>query len=157
MTVPLPPRRRRGRRALIALAVVVAVPLAGYATLRVLLRDDVLRPRLIAAVHQATGRDLTLSGPIGLKLSLVPTVTLEGVALSNAPGGSRPQMLTARRVEARLALIPLFSRRVAFEQVTLIEPDLLLERGAQGQGNWVFAPPAPAEAPPPAAASASAP
>jgi uncharacterized protein involved in outer membrane biogenesis len=150
MAVPLPPRRRRGRRALIALAVVVAVPLAGYATLRVLLRDDVLRPRLIAAVHQATGRDLTLSGPIGLKLSLVPTVTLEGVTLSNAPGGSRPQMLTARRVEARLALIPLFSRRVAFEQVTLIEPDLLLERDAQGRGNWVFAPAPPAEAPPPA-------
>ena len=149
MAVPLPPRRRRGRRALIALAVVVAVPLAGYATLRVLLRDEVLRPRLIAAVHQATGRDLTLSGPIGLKLSLVPTVTLEGVALSNAPGGSRPEMLTARRVEARLALIPLFSRRVAFERVTLIEPDLLLERDAQGQGNWVFAPPPPAEAPPP--------
>lgn len=149
MAVPLPPRRRRGRRALIALAVVVAVPLAGYATLRVLLRDDVLRPRLIAAVHQATGRDLTLSGPIGLKLSLVPTVTLEGVALSNAPGGSRPEMLTARRVEARLALIPLFSRRVAFEQVTLIEPDLLLERDAQGRGNWVFAPPPPAEVPPP--------
>ncbi|MCG7361233.1 AsmA family protein [Roseomonas sp. ACRSG] len=150
MAVPLPPRRRRGRRALIALAVVVAVPLAGYATLRVLLRGDVLRPRLIAAVHQATGRDLTLSGPIGLKLSLVPTVTLEGVTLSNAPGGSRPEMLTARRVEARLALIPLLSRRLAFEQVTLIEPDLLLERDAQGRGNWVFAPPPPAEAPTPA-------
>jgi uncharacterized protein involved in outer membrane biogenesis len=155
MAVPLPPRRRRGRRALIALAVVVAVPLAGYATLRVLLRDDVLRPRLIAALHQATGRDLTLSGSIGLKLSLVPTVTLEGVALSNAPGGSRPQMLTARRVEARLALIPLFSRRVAFEQVTLIEPDLLVERDAQGRGNWVFAPPPPAAAPKPATPAAA--
>jgi uncharacterized protein involved in outer membrane biogenesis len=153
MAVPLPPsRRRRGRPALIALAVVVAVPLAGYATLRVLLRDEVLRPRLIAAVHQATGRDLALSGPIGLKLSLVPTVTLDGVTLSNAAGGSRPQMLLARRVEARLALVPLLSRRLALEQVTLIEPDLLLERDAQGRGNWVFGPP-PAVAPAPSPAA----
>jgi uncharacterized protein involved in outer membrane biogenesis len=142
-------RRHRGRRSLILLAVVVAVPAAGYGALRYLLRDDVLRPRLIAAVQQATGRTLTLSGPIGLKLSLVPTVTLDGVALSNAPGGSREQMLTARRVEAKLALLPLFSRRLAFEQVTLIEPDLLLETDAGGRGNWRFEP-ARAAAPVPA-------
>ncbi|MBO1073837.1 AsmA family protein [Roseomonas marmotae] len=136
-----PPRPRRGRRALIVLAVVLAVPATGYGALRFLLRDEALRPRLIAAVQEETGRKLTLSGPIGLKLSLVPTVTLEGVALSNAPGGSRPDMLTARRVEAKLALLPLFSRRLDFQQVTLIGPDLLLERDAEGQGNWIFAPP----------------
>lgn len=145
-----PSRRRRGRRALIALAVIIAIPAAGYGTMRYLLRDEILRPRLIAAVEQSTGRTLSLSGPIGLKLSLVPTVTLDGVTLSNPPGTSRPQMLTARRVEAKLALIPLLSRHVAFERVTLIEPDLLLEMDAEGRGNWRFAPPQASSAPPPA-------
>lgn len=139
-----PPRRRRGRRALVVLAVLIAIPAAGYGTLRYLLRDDVLRPRLLAAVEQATGRGLTLSGPIGLKLSLVPTVTLDGVAFANPPGASRPEMLTARRVEAKLALLPLLSRHVAFERVTLIEPDLLLEMDAEGRGNWRFTPTRPA-------------
>jgi uncharacterized protein involved in outer membrane biogenesis len=138
-----PPSRRRGRRALVVLAVLVAIPAAGYGTLRYLLRDDILRPRLLAAVEQATGRSLTLSGPIGLKLSLVPTVTLDGVAFANPPGASRPDMLTARRVEAKLALIPLLSRHVAFERVTLIEPDLLLEMDAEGRGNWRFTPARP--------------
>jgi hypothetical protein len=146
-----PPSRRRGRRALVVLAVLVAIPAAGYGTLRYLLRDEILRPRLLAAVEQATGRSLTLSGPIGLKLSLVPTVTLDGVELSNPAGASRPQMLTARRVEAKLALIPLLSRHVAFERVTLIEPDLLLEMDAEGRGNWRFTPPrATTPTPPPA-------
>ncbi|WBV41703.1 AsmA family protein [Pseudoroseomonas cervicalis] len=139
-----PPRRRRGRAALILLGVAIALPAAGWVGLNLLLRDEVLRPRLIAAVEQATGRALTLSGPVGIKLSLVPTVTLEGVALANAPGGSRPQMLTARRVEAELALLPLLRRRLAFERVTLIEPDLLLELNAEGTPNWRFGPPRPA-------------
>ncbi|EFH10454.1 AsmA family protein, partial [Teichococcus cervicalis] len=141
-----PPRRRRGRAALIVLGVAIALPAAGWVGLNLLLRDEVLRPRLIAAVEQATGRALTLSGPVGIKLSLVPTVTLQGVALANAPGGSRPQMLTARRVEAELALLPLLRRRLAFERVTLIEPDLLLELDAEGTPNWRFGPPRPAEA-----------
>ncbi|WP_131829522.1 AsmA family protein, partial [Teichococcus deserti] len=135
------PRRRRGRAALITVAVIVAVPALAWGGLSLLLRDDVLRPRVIAAVEQATGRSLTLSGPIGIKLSLVPTVTLQGVTLSNAPGGSRADMLTAKRVEAELALLPLLSRKLAFERLTLVQPDLLLELDAQGQGNWRFGPP----------------
>ena len=146
------------RRALVVLAVVLAVPAAAYGTLRFLLRDEALRPRLVAAVEQATGRRLSIAGPIGLKLSLVPTLTLEGVALSNPPGASRPDMLTAGRVEASLALLPLLSRHVALEQVTLIDPDLLLERDATGRGNWLFGPPrAPAAPTPAAAAPATAP
>ncbi|MFC7609423.1 AsmA family protein [Teichococcus aestuarii] len=136
-----PPRRRRRRTLLAGAAVLVAVPVLAWGGLNLVLRDSVLRPRVIAAVEQATGRALTLSGPVGIKLSLVPTVTLEGVALANAPGGSRAEMLTASRVEARLALLPLLSRRIAFERLTLIEPDLLLEVDAEGQGNWRLSPP----------------
>ncbi|PWC27137.1 AsmA family protein [Teichococcus aestuarii] len=146
-----PPRRRR-RTLLAGAAVLVAVPVLAWGGLNLVLRDSVLRPRVIAAVEQATGRALTLSGPVGIKLSLVPTVTLEGVALANAPGGSRAEMLTASRVEARLALLPLLSRRIAFERLTLIEPDLLLEVDAEGQGNWRLSPaPSPATGRPEAA------
>ncbi|MDJ0389620.1 AsmA family protein [Roseomonas sp. E05] len=135
--------RRRGRLLLVGGVILVGVPALAWGGLNLLLRDSVLRPRLVAAVEQATGRQLTLSGPVGVKLSLVPTITLEGVALANAPGGSRPEMLTARRVEAELALFPLLSRRLAFQHVTLIEPDLLLELDASGNGNWRFGPPRP--------------
>lgn len=150
------PRRPR-RAALIGAAVILALPVLAWGGLKLALRDSVLRPRITAAVEQATGRALTLSGPVGIKLSLVPTVTLEGMSLANMPGGSRPEMLTARRVEARLALLPLLSRRIAFEQVTLVEPDLLLEVDARGRGNWRFSPaPGPAMDRPDAAMADSA-
>ena len=153
----VPPRRRWLRWTLIALAVLVLLPAAGLAVLVWRFDPDALKPRIIAAVEQATGRRLTLAGPIGLKLSLVPTVTLEDVSFANLPGGSRPEMATARRVELRLAVPPLLSRRVEVRRLLLVAPDILLESDAEGRPNWVFAPaaqpadPAPSTEPPAAA------
>ncbi|WP_372624047.1 AsmA family protein, partial [Falsiroseomonas sp.] len=134
---------RRRRWPWILLVVVVALPLVGFLALRAFVDADTLRPRLVAAVQDATGRDFRV-GDIGLALSLQPTLVLEDVALANAPGGSRPEMLTARRVEVQVALLPLLSRRVEVSRVELEQPDLLLETDAQGRGNWQFAPEAPA-------------
>ncbi|WP_159348046.1 AsmA family protein [Roseomonas harenae] len=138
---PHPGRLRRLRPWLIGLGVLaIGLPLLGYAALWVALRSDAIRPRMEAAVQAATGRAFTLSGPVGLRPSLVPTITLEGPVLANAPGGSRPEMLRARRIEAQVALLPLLSRQVQLKQLTLIEPDLLLEMDAQGRGNWQLGP-----------------
>ncbi len=47
-------------------------------------------------------------------------------------------MATAARVEARVELLPLLSRRVEIARVTLVRPDILLETDANGRGNWQF-------------------
>jgi len=141
-----PPRRRRGWW--IAGGVVLVLPLLGYATLSVLLDGENLRQRVESAVTAATGRRFTLSGPVGLKLALVPTVVLEGPRFANAPGGSQPEMFTARRVEAEVALLPLLSQRLEIRHLTVLAPELLLETDAAGQPNWRFQPAAaPAQAP----------
>lgn len=137
---PGPPIRRRRwlRWVLIALAVLVLLPGIAVAVLVASFDPEALKPRIEAAVEQATGRDLTLAGPIRLQPSLVPTVTLDDVSLANMPGGSRPQMVTVRRVDIQLALLPLLSRQVELRRLTLQAPDILLETDAQGRPNWVF-------------------
>lgn len=143
-TAPHRPRRRVLRWVLLALAVLILLPVGAIAVFVATFDAEAWKPRLESAVEAATGRALTLGGPIAVKPALIPTVTLEDVALANAPGGSRPQMLTVRRVEVRLALLPLLSRRIEVRRLVLVEPDLLLETDAQGRPNWVFAPPAAA-------------
>jgi uncharacterized protein involved in outer membrane biogenesis len=96
------------------------------------------KDRIIDAVRRATGRELVLAGPLRLSLGWTPTIEAEDAALSNRPGGSRPQMATVARLEASVALIPLLSRRVEIESVTLDRPDILLETDSQGIGNWQF-------------------
>ena len=151
-----PPRQgstRRMRPWLIGLLVVVlGVPATLYAALLLVLNSDAVRPRVEAAVGAATGRGFTLSGPVGIKPSLVPVITLDGPVLANAPGGSRPDMLRARRIEAEVALVPLLSRRVELRRLAILGADLLLETDAGGRGNWQFArAPRPEAAPGPAA------
>ena len=115
-----------------------------------------LKPALTAAVEKATGRTLTVSGRIGLGVSMTPLVTLDDVALSNPPGFSRPDFIRAERVELRLAFAPLLERRIEILQVRVTRPDILLETSASGRPNWVFDRPfqlASSRAPTPAASS----
>ncbi len=153
---PEPPRRRRhwGRALLMALLVVILVPVVAAAILYATVDPNLLKPRIAAAVERATGRTLTLAGPIAWQLAPEPMLTATDVGLSNPPGASRPQMLTVRSVAIRIAWLPLLSGEVQISGLRLIGPDIRLERSAQGVPNWLFTPQA---RPSGAAASAPAP
>ena len=87
---------------------------------------------------RATGRELSLNGPISLKWSLVPTIEARDVALANFDGGSRPQMVTAQSIEAEVALLPLLSNCIEIPRLMVIKPDVLIETTRDGRGNWLF-------------------
>lgn len=91
-----------------------------------------------ARVKNATGRELTIAGGIDLELGLVPKLVVKDVRLGNAPGAREPQMLTAKRVEAEVALLPLLRRRFEVVRLNLVEPVIALETDAHGKGNWEF-------------------
>ena len=96
---------------------------------------------LAARVKADTGRTLSVGGPVEIKLSLEPKVVLPNVAFANAPGRKPAQMLTAKRIEAQIALLPLLSRRFEVVQFILVEPTIALETDASGRGNWDFGKP----------------
>ncbi len=92
-------------------------------------------------VKAATGRDLEVRGGIHLKLGLEPKLVVEDVAFGNAPWAKQPQMLTAKQVEASVALLPLLRKHFEVTRLKLIAPTIALETDAAGKGNWEFAPP----------------
>jgi len=89
-------------------------------------------------VKDATGRDLVIRGGIDFKLSLEPELLIDDVSLSNAEWGKAAQMLTAKRVEAQVKLLPLLQRRFEIVRFKLIDPVIALETDAGGKGNWEF-------------------
>ncbi len=104
-------------------------------------------------VHDSTGRELMIAGPLKLKLGLVPTITASGLTFANAPWGSRKDMVTAERIEAQVALLPLLLGEVDVRRLVLFGPDILLETARDGRANWRLAtgsaaplPPGPATA-----------
>lgn len=100
-------------------------------------------PLLIADVARATGRQLTLGGPITLKLSLTPTIEASHITLSNAAGFPDPNFLTLERVEARIALFPLLTHHLDILQLVLVKPDIVLESDKTGLADWDFSAPHP--------------
>jgi uncharacterized protein involved in outer membrane biogenesis len=142
----------RNHPRLIGVATLVILAAAVAATLVLRFNPNAEKGRIIEAVHKATGRELVLAGPLHLTYGLHPVLEAEDVSFANAPGGSRPDMIRAARMEVQLALLPLLSRRVEIDHVTLVRPDILLETDAAGRGNWQFQRPAA-----PAAATSSSP
>ena len=88
------------------IVVVFVVIIGGGAAYLASMDVDEFRPEIARAAQEATGRALQLEGPLSLSISLTPTVSGEGISLANAPWGSRPQMLTLRRFEVELQLMP---------------------------------------------------
>jgi uncharacterized protein involved in outer membrane biogenesis len=126
------------------LAILLVLIIAAGAIFVATFDPDSLKPRVIAAVRQATGRELTMQGRIGLAVSLQPTLTVQDVSLANTPGFSRPQMATLERLDLKLGLLPLLHGRVEIDQLVLVKPDILLETDAHGRPNWQFRPEAAA-------------
>lgn len=132
--------RRWARILLIGVGVCLAIPIGIAGFLIATFDANEWKPRLVDAVRQATGRDLSLNGPIGLTMSLVPSIRARDVALSNPPGFSRAAMVTLERLEIEVALLPLLSRHVEIRRLVLVKPDIRLERDANGTPNWAFTP-----------------
>jgi len=136
------------KAALVVFAVLAVIVAGAAAYLLSKIDGKLLVREAQAAVKSATGRTLGISGKVGLRIiSLRPAVVAESVRLSNAPWGSRPDMVRARRVEAELDLLALFRGTVRIGRLVFLGPDILLESDAKGHANWNFdAKPATGEA-----------
>ena len=122
------------RNLIIALLVVVV---GAYIYLLTIDVED-YHPEIAEAVADATGRELTLGGPLDLAISLTPVVVAENVSFANADWGSRPQMATIERIEVQIALLPLISSEVEVLKLVVSGADILLETDAEGRANWEF-------------------
>lgn len=93
-------------------------------------------------VEAATGRNLTIAGDLKLDVSFSPSLVVEGVSFANAPWGSETRMMSFKRLEAEVSLLPLLQQQVDIKRLHLVGVELLLETDAEGRGNWEFSSPA---------------
>ena len=102
-----------------------------------------LKTRLSAAVEQSTGRQLSI-GTLHVWVLPFPWVDAQDVRLAGVEAGG-PDALVVRQVRARLSILPLFSHRMAFRDVSVIGLKITLRRLADGRADWLLTPPAPTE------------
>ena len=82
-----------------------------------------------------TGRDVTISGPVNVRLFPWPRLTASDVRISNPAGSLVPDLLRVEGVDAEISAPALLSGRIEFRKVTLVRPVLALERLAEGEDD----------------------
>jgi AsmA protein len=86
-----------------------------------------------------TGRVLTIAGAVNVHLAWpFPHVLADGVTFANPLWASEKQMVTADSVDVTLDLPQLLQRKLVLHEVLLAHPVIYLEKGKQGQKNWLL-------------------
>lgn len=128
-------------------AALVALIVVGVGIFVATFDVDKYKPDIIQAVKNATGRDLTIQGKLSLSLFPRLAVTVNNVALANAPWGSRKEMIQIGQFSVAVQAIPLIAeRQLLIDRLGLSDVDILLETDKAGNGNWTLSRPQPAAA-----------
>ncbi|WP_373086215.1 AsmA family protein [Sneathiella sp.] len=126
------------KKAIIAIAVLLVIIVAVVIALPFVIPTERVKQELISATNDATGRQLTINGDLGL--SFFPTLGLStsNVSFSNADKAQNPEMVTVDSMVIKLDLLPLLSGNVQVDEFVLTKPVIHLEVDDLGKGNWVF-------------------
>ena len=133
----------------------VALTLMGAGLLVYLVGRIDLKPEIERVVENATGRDLTISGPVGVSFWPVLGVRAENATLANVPGGRAPVFIAMDELDIGVEIRPLFDRRVVVRRMVMQRPSIALEVDAEGAPNWVLTPAPSSGAPSPGQESAT--
>ncbi len=99
---------------------------------------ETYRRPLQSELSTRLGRPVTLGGAMSWKVSLWPTMVVEGIAVGNPPWASRPEFVRAERLLVQVALPSLLRRHLEILQLRLDGADVLFEYGPDAAKNWVF-------------------
>ena len=105
------------------------------------IKPDQLTQLIGSSVKEATGRDLTIAGPVSLRFFPSIAVTAQQVSLSNATWSSHSEMVKVKRLELDIELLPLLRKEVAFNAINLNGVEVYLQTNKAGDANWDFTQP----------------
>jgi AsmA protein len=120
----------------ITLAAVVLLLLVLVAVIVLTFNPNDYKPQITAAAKKATGRELTISGDIGLSLFPWLGMELGKTALSNASGFDDTPFAEVGTVEVKLKLLPLLRQEIEMKAIVLHGLHINLQVAEDGRNNW---------------------
>lgn len=90
-------------------------------------------------VQKQTGRSFSIGGDLDVDLGWTPVIRADRLRLGNASWSKQTDMARTDRLEFAIELLPaVFRREYRIPMLRLTKPDVRLETGPDGKGNWVF-------------------
>jgi len=88
------------------------------------------------AVHEATGRQLTITGDIELSIYPWLGLSLGAAQLSNAKGFGDTPFASVENIDIKVKLLPLFQQHVEMQKIRLHGLRASLAKNKEGVSNW---------------------
>ncbi len=128
--------KKWGKRTLVAGGIAAALMLAAVLCIPAFFDIRQYKPQIEAQISRGLGLPVYLKGD--LEVSLFPWIGFSAAELcaDNPPGFEEKEFFRIRVLEARLEFLPLLSKKIRVGRIVLQEPVLVLEKNADGRGNW---------------------
>ncbi len=94
------------------------------------------KPMIEERVTEQTGRSFSMGDDIVLSVFPWVGVSLSDIHLGNAKGFEAADMVSVKRFEIRLKVMPLLSRRIEVATFVVDTPQFFLEKAKNGKANW---------------------
>lgn len=119
------------------------IPIAAIAGVAWLATRDLSRyqARLADQVRKATGRELAAKVPLSVQIGTEPAMVAEGVTLTNATWGTRPEMVRVRKLTLYFDPFSLFLGELKIGRLVVEGADILVEQNDIGDINLEMLPP----------------
>ena len=99
---------------------------------------NLLRAPIARWVSDSTGRSFAINGELDVRFSWPPRIIANDIVLGNAAWSKEPTMAAIERLDLTINPLRLLTGKLAFPEVTLSEPNLILEVNPRGEPNWRF-------------------
>lgn len=96
------------------------------------------KPYVENLVAEQLGRKLEIKGDASIGISLIPTIIINDVTLTNPNWAKNPYMAKVDSVELKFSILPLLDKKVVIDKAILNNPEIYLETSKNGQNSWDF-------------------
>jgi len=96
------------------------------------------RTRIETFASKFLARDIRIEGPLSLRASLFPRVSIADVRISNPEWAAHPDFLFVKHMEVEINILALLRKTIVISDIELTGATLYLQRGPDLGATWSF-------------------
>lgn len=129
------------KKIVIGIIILLILAVIGLIALPSLIPSSVYKEKIETQLTRELARDVSVIGDVKLSVFPVIKASTGRVEIDNPDGFTAEHFAAMDGLDARVKLLPLFSKRVEIAAFTLKNPVINLEKTVAGEVNWAFGEP----------------
>ena len=117
----------------ITAGILVGLLVIGAVALPMLLPLEKIKDLAAQQISKAINREVKVEK---VSFNLFEGIKLNNLTVSNRPGFAKQNFISADSIVLRYAFWPIFKRQIIVKEISLVNPEILIEKGSSGEFNF---------------------